>query len=102
MERMMSEMMDKVIKVQEESDRNFLELEEKRMRLEEYQLKREERDEREFQLRMSMLMAGSPVPLAGYPPYLDLPRYGHSFMYADDKYNHEGFESGGNALQDDN
>ena len=42
-ERMMSEMMDKVMKSQEESDRKFLELEEKRIHLEEYQLEREER-----------------------------------------------------------
>ena len=47
MKRMMSEMMDKVMKLQEENDRKFLELEEKRIRLEEYQLEREERMKRD-------------------------------------------------------
>ena len=43
----MSEMMDKVMKSQEESDRKFLGLEEKQIRLEEYQLEREERMKRD-------------------------------------------------------
>lgn len=98
MEKIMSGIVDKVMKSQEESDRKFLALEEKRIRLEEHQMEREERmkrEEREFQLRMmSMLMGGSrPTPQCGsassYPSYLS--QFGHTF-YSDSSYGNQDFE----------
>ena len=55
-----SELISKLLKVQEESDRRLIQLEEKRLECEERQLEKEaqQRKEREFQLRMMQLMMG--------------------------------------------
>ena len=56
-----TELISKLLKVQEESDKRLLQLEEKRLQFEERQLEKEaqqRKEEREFQLRMMQLMMG--------------------------------------------
>ena len=56
-----TELISKLLKVQEESDKRLLQLEEKRLEYEERQIEKEaqqRREEREFQLRMMQLMMG--------------------------------------------
>ena len=62
-EKMMGSVVDKLLKAQESSDLKYLELEEKRMRMEERMSEREERqkrEEREFQLKLFSIMMGKP------------------------------------------
>ena len=65
-EKAMTQVVDRVMKAQEASDSKFVELEEKRMRLEEKLIESEERQrqqDREFQMRMfAMIMQGTPPP----------------------------------------
>ena len=56
-----TEMITKLVKVQEQSDQRLIELEERRIAFEEHQLEKEaqqRKEEREFQLRMIQLMMG--------------------------------------------
>ena len=76
-----TELISKLLKVQEESDKRLLQLEEKRLEFEERQLEKEaqqRKEEREFQLRMMQLMMGqgygqaqphyhTPGPFGGSP-----------------------------------
>ena len=62
---------DKILASQAESDRKFMELEEKRMCLEEREREREERmkkEEREFQLKMMSMITQTPGHYP-YPPF---------------------------------
>ena len=61
----MGSLADKLLKAQESSDRMYLELEEKRMKMEERMKEREEeqkREEREFQLKLFSIMMGKQTP----------------------------------------
>ena len=61
----MKEMVVKVVEAQKASDKMFLELEEKRMKMEEAQQERDmrnRREEREFQMRLFQMMCGAGVP----------------------------------------
>ena len=89
LEKVMSAVVSKVLKGQEESDIRFMGLEEKRMRLEEKMLELEDRryreerereerlhrEDREFQLRMFTMMAGNSHPMFATPP-LSAPSHG--------------------------
>ena len=60
----MGPLVDKQLKAQESSDRMYLDLEEKRMKMEERMYEREERekrDQREFQLKLFSIMMGKQV-----------------------------------------
>ena len=63
-EKLMGLLVDKLLKAQESSDRMYLDLEEKRMKMEERMYEREERekrDQREFQLKLFSIMMGKQV-----------------------------------------
>ena len=63
-EKFMGPLVDKLLKAQESSDRMYLDLEEKRMKMEERMYEREEkekRDQREFQLKLFSIMMGKQV-----------------------------------------
>jgi len=72
----MKGMIQQVVDAQKESDQEFADLEEKRLKMEEAQQRREaqmRRDDQEFQLRIFQLLTRSyshppPIP-PGYPPY---------------------------------
>ena len=76
----MKNMVQVVVEAKKESDKMFLELEEKRMRMEEAQQEREmqmRREEREFQLRMLHMLA-APSYQNGPPSYMNRPSMGFS------------------------
>ncbi len=63
-EKMMGPLVDRLLKAQESSDRMYLDLEEKRMKMEERMNEREERqkrEQREFQLKLFSIMMGEQV-----------------------------------------
>lgn len=56
----MTQVIDRVMKAQESSDSKFIELQEKRMKLEEKLIERLQQQDREFQMRMlAMIMQAS-------------------------------------------
>ena len=64
-EKAMTQVVDLVMKAQESSDSKFIELEEKRMKLEEKLIESEERQrqqDREFQMRMFAMIMQAPLP----------------------------------------
>ena len=82
----MKDMVQVVVEAQKASDEMFLELEEKRMQMEEAQQEREmqmRREEREFQLRMFHMLAG-PSYQSGPPSYASQPSMGFSQQPWDD------------------
>ena len=69
-EQTMKGVVQQILASQEASDRHFLELEEKRMKFDEYMVEKEDqqkREEREFRLKM-MMMQGPPPPIPPYYP----------------------------------
>lgn len=87
-EDVMSKVMKSVTESLKESDRMFVELEEKRMKFEEQQKK----EERQFQLQMMQILVGSSNPLSHpadphayfptYPPYA--PQHSHYYSGIED------------------
>lgn len=70
-EQMMKGVVQQILASQETSDRNFLELEEKRLKFEEHMVEKEQqqkREEREFQLKMMSMMMQGPPPVPPYYP----------------------------------
>ena len=74
----MTNVMKEVINCQKESDKMFLEIEEKRMKHEAKQRK----EEREFQLRMMSVLfsnQGTRIPPEQYGPYQPCPNFSNSY-----------------------
>ena len=73
MEKAMNVVIDKVMKRQRESDDRFMELEFKRMKMEERLMEMENerrKEDREFQVRMFSMMCQGPLPFPHMTPTL--------------------------------
>ena len=85
LDKIMGGIVDKILTSQAESDRKFLELEEKRLRLEEREKEREEkmrREEREFQLKLMSMLVQAPIPSSYQPQYMQTPSVYPSANYS--------------------
>ena len=76
----MEELVDKMVKLQEESEKNYIKLEEKMLEMEE----RRQKDNQEFMMRMVSFMCSPPMPQPSAPhtPYSFHPMY-NSFSHSE-------------------